>query len=89
MLHLKWLIKEAIKHKGFSFIDVLQPCVTFFNTYQFYGERCYKLEEVGHNPSNFEEALEKACEWDYNSEDSKIPIGIFYRVEKVIYEERI
>ncbi len=87
--HLKWLIKEAIKHKGFSFIDVLQPCVTFFNTYQFYKERCYKLEEVGHNPSNFDEALKKACEWDYNRENSKIPIGIFYKVEKITYEERV
>ncbi len=35
--HLGWLIEEAIKHKGFSFISVLTPCVTFnppglFNT---------------------------------------------------------
>lgn len=35
--HLSWLIKEGIKHKGFSFISVLTPCVIFnppelFNT---------------------------------------------------------
>jgi 2-oxoglutarate ferredoxin oxidoreductase subunit beta len=35
--HLEWLIEEGIKHKGFSFIIVLTPCVTFnppelFNT---------------------------------------------------------
>lgn len=28
---LKDIIKEAICHKGFSFIDVLQPCITFNN----------------------------------------------------------
>jgi 2-oxoglutarate ferredoxin oxidoreductase subunit beta len=27
--HLSWLMEEAIKHKGFSFINVLTPCVTF------------------------------------------------------------
>lgn len=34
--HLSWLILEGIKHKGFSLIDVLQPCVSFNkkNTYK-------------------------------------------------------
>ena len=27
--HLSWLIEEGIKHKGFSYISVLSPCVTF------------------------------------------------------------
>ena len=27
--HLSWLIEEAIKHRGFSFVNVLTPCVTF------------------------------------------------------------
>ena len=27
--NLAWLIEEAIKHKGFSFVNVLTPCVTF------------------------------------------------------------
>jgi 2-oxoglutarate ferredoxin oxidoreductase subunit beta len=27
--HLSWLIKEGIKHRGFSFISVLSLCVTF------------------------------------------------------------
>jgi len=35
--HLGWLIEEGIRHKGFSFINVLTPCVTYnppelFNT---------------------------------------------------------
>jgi len=29
VLHLDWLIEEGIKHKGFSFIIVLTPCITF------------------------------------------------------------
>lgn len=73
--HLKYLMKEAITHKGFAIIDVLQPCVTYYNTYQYYSERVYKLEN--HDFTNFREALEKALEWN-----DKIPIGIFYKVQK-------
>ncbi|RUM28172.1 MAG: 2-oxoacid:ferredoxin oxidoreductase subunit beta [Aquifex sp.] len=87
--HLKDIIKEAIIHKGFSYVDVLQPCVVFYNTYELYNKLVYKLEDVGHDPSNYDEAYKRAKEWDYNSEDKKIPIGIFYKKEKVTYEERV
>ncbi len=87
--HLKNIIKEAILHKGFSFVDVLQPCVAFYNTYDLYNRQTYKLEQTDHDPSDFEKAYSKALEWDYNREDVKIPIGIFYRVEKPTYEERL
>ncbi|MCD6402923.1 MAG: 2-oxoacid:ferredoxin oxidoreductase subunit beta [Candidatus Aenigmarchaeota archaeon] len=82
--HLQELLKEAIKHKGFAFIDVLQPCVTFNDTFKFYRERVYKLEETGHDPTSFEKALEKAWEWG-----ERIPIGVFYKVEKPTFEEVI
>ncbi len=87
--HLKWLIKEAILHKGFAFIDVLQPCITFFDTFKLYREACYKLEETGHNPFDFSQALQKALEWNYSDKTGKIPIGIFYKEEKATFEERL
>ncbi|MFC1863144.1 2-oxoacid:ferredoxin oxidoreductase subunit beta, partial [Thermodesulfobacteriota bacterium] len=36
--HLTYLIKEGISHKGFSFIEVLQNCVSFnkVNTFEWY-----------------------------------------------------
>ena len=39
--HLTDLISQAITHKGFSVVDMLQPCVTFdkIHTYQWYRER--------------------------------------------------
>jgi len=80
--HLTYLFKEAIKHKGFAFIDVLQPCYTFYNTYSYFRERVYKLEEAGHDPTNLEEALKKAYEWN-----NRIPIGIFYKVKRPTFEE--
>jgi 2-oxoglutarate ferredoxin oxidoreductase subunit beta len=75
---LKDLFREAILHRGFSFVDVLQVCATFFNLYDYYNERVYTLEE--HDPQDRARAEEKMKEWDYNS-DGSIPLGIFYREE--------
>ncbi|MFV2015644.1 MAG: thiamine pyrophosphate-dependent enzyme, partial [Candidatus Heimdallarchaeota archaeon] len=49
--HLQDLIVKGIKHKGFSFIDVLSPCVTFnkLNTYNWFKEKIVNLEEEGHD----------------------------------------
>jgi 2-oxoglutarate ferredoxin oxidoreductase subunit beta len=74
--HLLMIIEKALQHDGFAFIDVLSPCVTFnkLNTYDWFRERVYKLEEGGHDASNISLAFEKGLEWG-----SKIPIGVFYQ----------
>jgi len=83
--HLKGLIKEAVEHKGFSLVDILQPCVTFnkINTYSWYSERVYKIES-DYNPENRFEAFQRAIEWG-----DKIPIGVIYRNSRPMLEERI
>ena len=88
MKHLQSLIKAAINHKGFSFIDVLQPCFTFFNTYDYYNERVYEFSEQDHDASDRDAAFAKAREWAYK-EGERIPVGIFYQVEKPTYEEKL
>ena len=77
--HLRPLVEEALRHKGFAFIDVLSPCVTFnrLNTPAWYKERIYSLEEQGHNPSDIATGFLRAQEWG-----DKIPIGLFYRTER-------
>jgi len=84
--YLSRLIQEGIKHKGFSLIEVLQPCVTYNkkNTYEWYGKRVYKIEgDAAYNPGDKLAALQKAAEWE-----DKIPIGVIYRQEGPSYEER-
>ena len=51
--HLADLIALAFEHRGYSLVDVLQPCVTFNrkNTYDWYRERVYKLDETDHDPA--------------------------------------
>jgi len=62
--HLKDLIIQAVRHKGLSFLDVLQPCPTYndLNTRDWYAgtdlvdeaqkrhSRIYKLEDQGFEP---------------------------------------
>jgi len=86
MLHLKGLIVEAIKHRGFAFIDVFQPCVTFnyLNTYDWFRQRVYKLEEEDHDVTDRKKALEKSFEWG-----DRIPIGIFYKKERPTYNDNL
>lgn len=83
--HLKEIIKEAVRHKGFCLIDILQPCVTFnkINTYEWYRQRVYKLGE-DYDPYDRYLAFQKSLEWG-----EKIPIGIIYKHERPIFEERI
>jgi 2-oxoglutarate ferredoxin oxidoreductase subunit beta len=82
---LKRIFKEAITHKGFSFIDVLQVCVTFFNMYEYYNKKVYELEDDDFQ--NYDGALRKIREWDYNS-DAPIALGTFYKKEIPTFEER-
>jgi 2-oxoglutarate/2-oxoacid ferredoxin oxidoreductase subunit beta len=79
---LKTLFKAAIDHKGFAIVDVLQVCATFFNEYEYYTKRVYNLED--HDATDFDKAMVKAREWDYNS-DAPIALGIFFRKEKDTY----
>jgi 2-oxoglutarate ferredoxin oxidoreductase subunit beta len=85
--HLSVIIQKGIQHKGFSLIEVLQPCVSFNhqNTYDWYRQRIYKLEEEpGYDPSDRTAAFSKALEWG-----ERIPIGIIYRNNRPVYESQL
>jgi len=86
--HLQALMKAAIRHNGFAFIDVLQPCFTFYNTYDYYNKNVYELKEEAHDPGDRNAALKRSREWAYEK-DEPIPIGIFFRVQRPVYEERL
>ncbi len=78
------LIQNGITHKGFAFVDVLSPCVTYnkINTFDFFRQRVYKLESAGHDPANLTQAWERSLEWS-----EKIPTGLFYKVDRPTYED--
>ncbi len=82
---LKSILKQAIQWKGFSLVDVLQPCVTFnhTNTFGWYRSRLYPLPEE-YNSEDQVEAFKKSLEWG-----DKIPIGVIYRHAKSVFSDRI
>jgi 2-oxoglutarate ferredoxin oxidoreductase subunit beta len=85
--HLSAMIKKGISHKGFALIDIFQPCVSFNrrNTYAWYRERVYKLEEEkGYDTADKGTALSKSQEWG-----DHIPIGVFYETAMPAYEDQI
>lgn len=90
------IIVEAIKHKGFSIIDTLQPCVTFNqkNTFSWFYERVYKLETENHNPADKIAAFQKAEMWPLRvplpeGQKERIPTGIFYVEQRATWHEQI
>ena len=84
--HLTGLIKEGILHKGFAFIEILQPCVSFnkVNTFQWYKNRAYKInDEREYDPGNRNRAFERSQEWG-----ERIPIGVIYKTKRPTLDEQ-
>lgn len=81
--HLSELIQKGIAHRGFSLIDILQPCVSFnkVNTFAWYDKRCYPLPEK-YDPTDWETAIKTSSEWD-----DKIPVGIIYVNDRPTFED--
>lgn len=80
--HLTNLIFKAIKHPGFSLVDILQPCVTF-NKIQtienWYQQKVYKLKTKFKNKETaFKEVLK----------NDKLGIGIFWQESKQTYHQQ-
>ncbi len=82
MKHLQEMLEKAVEHKGFSFVEVLQPCTTWYDTNPEYREKSYKMKKIP------QKAEKKIKEWDYNNGD-KIPLGIFKREDKPVFEEEM
>lgn len=78
----KEIMKAAILHKGFAFVDIIQPCLTFFDTRDYFKERVVWSEE---EPAyDIEAAMPKI-----KGDGEKVPCGIFYKVSRPTFEEQL
>lgn len=68
------IMARAIQHKGFSFIQVMSPCVTFHDTYKTYKEITQPMPEA-HDPNDREAAMHLAMT------EEKLSLGVFYEGE--------
>jgi 2-oxoglutarate ferredoxin oxidoreductase subunit beta len=74
--HLMKLYMDGIQYPGFALIDVFSPCVTFNkqNTFDWFRKHVYRLEDKGHDPTDYHVAMDRAMEWG-----DRIPIGLLYK----------
>jgi 2-oxoglutarate ferredoxin oxidoreductase subunit beta len=72
------ILKAAVAHRGFAFVDMLQACPTYnhFATHDYLLERCYKVEN--HDTKDFVNARKLATETH-----EKIATGVLYQNEEV------
>jgi 2-oxoglutarate/2-oxoacid ferredoxin oxidoreductase subunit beta len=102
--YLSNLIAQAIRHRGSSFIDVLQTCPTYNDLYtkDWYEDgpqgrpRIYKLEDSGHDPvvhdpNDPNELIAKKVQAISRSYEwgEQIPVGIYYQVDRPTYEDEV
>jgi len=77
------LLKKGIQHanalKGFAFLEVLSPCVTYNDTYKEWRERVFDLDtEKTYSPKSRVMAFTRASEL---LSQGKIPTGLIYTGE--------
>lgn len=85
-LHTIEIIKKAIDHRGFSLVNILQPCVTFnkINTYQYYLKHTYKLSS-DYKTNDYNLALQKTLEIN----EEKFPLGVIYQIKRPTYTDQL
>lgn len=74
--HLTEVLVRAATHRGFSLVEVLQPCISFnkVNTFSWYKQRIRNVDAApGYDPTDRIAALAKVL-----SGGDEIPIGVFY-----------
>ncbi len=79
------IMKQAIEHEGFSFVNILSPCPTFnfVNTFQSYKETVVDLPE-DYEPNDRAKAIAMAM-----SEKGRVYTGIFLQERRPTLVERI
>ena len=85
------IMVRGIRHKGFSLVDVMSPCVTYnkVNTYEWFRERVYVADREGHDPHDFHAAFARAMEWpNLEEKRDRVPTGVIWETEAYpTYEE--
>jgi 2-oxoglutarate ferredoxin oxidoreductase subunit beta len=78
------LIERGLRHKGFSLINVLSPCVTHnkVNTYDWFRRHLVHLSaEPGYDPRDKQKA------WAALQQPEKLAVGVIYEEDKPAFEE--
>jgi 2-oxoglutarate/2-oxoacid ferredoxin oxidoreductase subunit beta len=74
------ILKAAIQHRGFAFVEMLQACPTYnhFATHEYLLDRYFDANADGHDPGNLQQAKTLATEIQ-----DRIPCGVLYQHEDI------
>jgi 2-oxoglutarate ferredoxin oxidoreductase subunit beta len=74
------LIEKAVRHKGFSFLNVQSPCVTYnlVNTYDWFKSN---VKPVSHDPKDWNAAMAVA------NDRGSVPVGLLYEADRPTFHD--
>ena len=78
IVHTAEVLGKAIKHKGFSYVEIIQDCLIFNLDSNNKDKLMYKIKDN----KNKKVAEKLAEEFDYNDHKGKIPLGVLYQEQK-------
>lgn len=75
---LREMITQAMAHRGFSYLHILSPCVTFDKTHRTYSNLGVQVRDLpaGHDPSDRLAALREAMH------DETPALGLYFREDR-------
>jgi len=82
--HMVEVFTKAVNHKGFSFVEVIQDCIIFNKEINNKDKGMYKVRDN----YDYKTAEAYVAEYDYNSRNGKIPIGVLYKTNEPSFEEK-
>ncbi|MXR51495.1 2-oxoacid:ferredoxin oxidoreductase subunit beta [Halovenus sp. WSH3] len=79
------IVKQAVEHDGFGFVNVYSPCVTFndVDTYDYFRDALVDLDEADHDPTDADQAKDVILNGDKEYQ------GVIYQNENSVpFEEQ-
>ena len=82
--HTAEILVKAISHKGLSYVEIIQDCLIFNTEANGKDKRIYKVED-----NKDKKIAQKLIEeYNYNTKEGKIPLGIIFQQRLPTLEEK-
>ncbi len=83
--HLRHMVAAALAHRGFSYLHITSPCVTFDKTHRTYVNLGAKVRDLpaDHDPTDKLAALREAMN------DSTPALGLYYREDRPTLDDNL
>jgi len=83
--HLKRMVAEAMAHRGFSYLHIISPCVTFDKTHRTYVNLGTRVRDLpaDHDPSDKLAALAQAMN------DATPALGLYYKEDRPTLDDAL